>query len=322
MRIKYCIPKWLDDYIFSGLGAQNSPDFNKAQYNLDADKDAAIQYLGTYFPRSFVESYSIFENLFAVPNYNRMISQKRDLNILSFGSGSGGDVIGLLQALNIFGQVKNIKILALDGNLDNLRLLKQIIKLNEITQRFNIVFEEIPFAIQSLNDLDEYCNHIPVHYDFITSFKFVNELYSSNILGNDCYELLAQKLMTKLTDTGIFLLLDVNICIRGTYMSNLMRSNLSHFMTTNLEYKTLSPIPCHFYINCNNAKCWPKIKISTITSKGTYDECISYRLMGRASFVDNVYQAPKYHSYFVQKERSCAMFQHNGVPKLGFDLNN
>lgn len=323
MKTTCRLPNWIDDYIYRGVGAHNSPDFYKAQYNLDADNDDAINYLGTYFPRSFIESYCIFENLFSIANYRGFISHKTDVNILSFGSGSGGDIIGLLQALSAFENIRDINVLALDGNWFHLQLLKQTIKLNVLSQRFNIKFEDIPFSIQSLSDLSNFCYQIPNRFDFITSFKLVNELFSRNILGNNCYELIAENLMPKLIDTGLFLLLDVNIPLKGTYISNMMRDNLSHFMKMHRDYRTLSPIPCHFMdINCNDAKCWPKLRFTAKTSMGTNSEGITYRIMGKTPFVDYICPTMKHKNYFVQEERCCTMLRHNETPLLGFDLNN
>lgn len=323
MYTKCKIPSWLDDYIFKGIGAKNTPNFHKAQYNMEANEAESIQYLGTYFPRSFIESYSIFENLFSIVRYRNIITQMTDISILSFGSGSGGDIIGLLQALSPFKNVKNIHIVALDGNLYHLNLLRQTLGLSNISSRFDIKYEDIPFAILSLKDLEAFCNEIPTGFDFITSFKFVNELFNRSILGNDCFEKLASNLMPKLTDIGLFLLLDVNIPIKGIFMSNLMRDNLSQFMKNNKGYKTLSPIPCHFSeIICTNNKCWPKMSFTAITSKGSNEEGITYRLMGRTELVDYVYPTLRNRRYYVQVERCCPYSQYRGNLYLGYDLNN
>ena len=58
------LPKWLDDYIFDDLKAEYAPDFNRFEKNLDLTENENLKYLGTYFPRSYAESFCIFDNIF------------------------------------------------------------------------------------------------------------------------------------------------------------------------------------------------------------------------------------------------------------------
>ena len=57
------LPKWLDDLIFGILSAKYSKK-NKDLVVLEWEKNEVLCYLGTYFPRSFAESYHIFSNYF------------------------------------------------------------------------------------------------------------------------------------------------------------------------------------------------------------------------------------------------------------------
>ena len=58
------LPSWLDDFIFKQLNAEYAPNFQKFDLNLDLTKEENLKYLGTYFPRSYAESFCIFDNIF------------------------------------------------------------------------------------------------------------------------------------------------------------------------------------------------------------------------------------------------------------------
>ena len=62
--------------------------------NIDDDKAKTLNYLGTYFPRSYAESYCIFSEYFKSNNSD--FADKEELSIFDFGSGTGGEIIGLL----------------------------------------------------------------------------------------------------------------------------------------------------------------------------------------------------------------------------------
>ena len=57
------LPEWIDDLIFRVLSAKYSRK-NKDLVVLEWKEDEVLSYLGTYFPRSFAESYYIFFKLF------------------------------------------------------------------------------------------------------------------------------------------------------------------------------------------------------------------------------------------------------------------
>ncbi|MCH4183314.1 MAG: hypothetical protein LKF48_09185 [Prevotella sp.] len=315
MLIHKDLPEWLKKYIYVDKEAGNVPDFQKAQLNIDANKQDAIDYFGTYFPRSYAESYCIFNNLFTVKKYSSILSQNEKISILSFGSGSGGDIIGLLEALSRFSKIRKIRIVALDGNKEFLLLLRQILQLKEIVNRYKICFEDILIPIQSDKDISFFCKKITESFDFITSFKLINELYHSNILENDCYELLTSDLSVKLKETGLFLLLDVNIPLKRKYMANLMRDGIAHFVSINKGYKILVPIPCHFNKTHFCEKCRPRKSFDTPYKL----ESVTYRLIGKTPFVDKIYPVFRDGMYQVQTENYCPCV-HGTTIYDGYDL--
>ena len=61
------LPLWLDNLIFNELKAKYCPR-NSDMTNIDDDKAKTLNYLGTYFPRSYAESYCIFCEYFKSNN--------------------------------------------------------------------------------------------------------------------------------------------------------------------------------------------------------------------------------------------------------------
>ena len=112
----YELPQWLDNYLFEELGAVYMPDHNRFSYNLDLNIDENKIYLGTYFPRSCIECYTIFSSMFTESNYALQL-QKDSLTLFDFGCGSGGDMLGILLAIEQFlPTISKVSIVAVDGN--------------------------------------------------------------------------------------------------------------------------------------------------------------------------------------------------------------
>lgn len=120
-------PKWLDKYLFSDLGAKYSPNHSRFEYNLNLNTGEIKVYLGTYFPRSFVEVKSIFEEFSQNSNYLSLVGERTSVSILDLGCGTGGDIFGLLSFLEKYEPpLESVKLLAIDGNQIALRFFEKI----------------------------------------------------------------------------------------------------------------------------------------------------------------------------------------------------
>lgn len=116
-KSKTVLPLWLDKYLFEELGAQYAPEHTRYEYNLDLDENELKVYLGTYFPRSYAEIFCIFDNIFQNKYIYQAYKNKKDINIFDFCCGTGGELIGLLSALDkYFHDGKNINVIVCDGN--------------------------------------------------------------------------------------------------------------------------------------------------------------------------------------------------------------
>lgn len=124
------LPEWLDDLIFNQLGASYSPGDTRYQYTRDLPPDEVKVYLGTYFPRSYCEAFCIAVNLFTNTSYRSFLKENLspdpEINILDIGCGSGGEIIGLLDALRRLYPSFRINIYAFDGNQASLGYMKLI----------------------------------------------------------------------------------------------------------------------------------------------------------------------------------------------------
>jgi SAM-dependent methyltransferase len=202
------LPKWLDDLLFNKLSASYCRK-NKDLIVLDWGHKDILGYLGTYFPRSFAESYCIFSKYL---NDNRQnYRDKTELSVFDFGCGTGGELIGLVTAVSEqLPSVKHIDIRALDGNVHALRILEYI--LENISQRFEISFDShlMPIVIDDFYDMGIVTDIITQSFDFIISFKAICEFVTrQQFEEQNPYEHVINVFSPKLTSDGIICLADV-----------------------------------------------------------------------------------------------------------------
>lgn len=178
-------PIEIENAIFDDLGGFYKPNFEKVQQNLNSNEDDLRAYLGTYFPRSFAEAYKIFEDLFHNKDIKNNFKKKNELFILDIGSGTGGNILGLLWIMkSSFKNFrhKKIYILSIDGNDKALKIQKRLIKKFFPT---NIIIDSKKITISRDNIAKKLKNVlIKNKFDIIMSFKFVNEFYREEFLFN------------------------------------------------------------------------------------------------------------------------------------------
>ena len=196
------LPEWLDNFIFDELGANYAPDYVRYEFNLDLTKEEVKTYLGTYFPRSYTESYCIFDNLFSNPKYYSVMQQKSEISILDFGSGTGGEIIGLLTILSKYlPDLEVITVLAVDGNHDALRYSTKIIEQFKLHCSIPINYTVGPVSIGDCSDVEILDEIVQNSFDFILSFKAICELISKQRITGNAYQYVADILSPKLTDS-------------------------------------------------------------------------------------------------------------------------
>lgn len=202
------LPKWLDDIVFHEIKATHQP-CKKDMVVLNWDRVEIIKYLGTYFPRSFAESYCVFAKYFEA-NKN-FYENKATLNIFDFGCGTGGELFGFLWAIMNKTSISTINIKVIDGNLNALRILENI------TDRFKkdyfsgLLFNIMPLKIDDIYDMSVIDPYIPTDNHIILLFKSICEMASlRQFEERNPYEYILEIMLNKLSQNGIICLADVS----------------------------------------------------------------------------------------------------------------
>lgn len=210
MKNQVVLPKWLDDYIFNTLSAKFCKQC-KDLVVLNWDANDILCYLGTYFPRSYAESYCIFSQ-YLLNNKNEL-SNNEEVSIFDFGCGTAGELIGLLIALNERrSNIKQVHIQALDGNHHALRNLEQILTEVQKYVHFLVDYQVIPFVIDDFYDLslvESVCLK-DTQYDIVISFKAICEFVTKQQLEErNPYEYLLQTFSSHISAKGLICLADI-----------------------------------------------------------------------------------------------------------------
>lgn len=278
---------WLDSFIFDKLGASYDPRYKRFAYNDDLTEEEARIYLGTYFPRSYAENFLIFENLLMHSGYRSKIESKRHLSVLSVGAGTGGDIVGLLTAIDKFLPFNiDISITAFDANKNSLDLQKEVIDRYKALGGRNIELVQFNERIADEITLKEFASKaIPDNsIDFILFAKIGCELHGKKVFGSDnVFEVCLRHLMPKISLTGLMLVLDVTTNVDGhEYMPVILNRGINHFVAQNSQYSTLLPLSCHFYENeCSNP-CFIQQEFHVTHCKKSQDlSKVCYRILGR-----------------------------------------
>ena len=280
------LPDWLHSFIYKDLAGFYQPDRTAARDNLNSGENENQRYLGTYFPRSFAEAYCIFSNLFENNAYIEAMKGRDNFSILTFGCGTGGDLMGLLEALaEKIPWIKNLDIVAYDGNFNAVEMLKTIVEHPANKERFNIRIDYAPVPMQKPEDFGMYCSVINRPFDIIMSFKMVNELYRHDIIPSKPYANFFEALASKLTETGVMLLLDVPLKEKGVWLSLVLSRGLRQYLSAHTDYEALVPIPCHVKSRLCTERCYlEKVFTGDIFSS----EKVIYSMIARTDFAKAV----------------------------------
>lgn len=202
------LPMWLDSLIYKETKATHQP-CGKDMIVLNWDKARIINYLGTYFPRSFTESYCIFTKYFALKK--DLYKETSTLNIFDFGCGTGGELLGLLWAIIENIEVANINIKALDGNFNGLRILEDIIARFKVEYHVGVNLHVMPLKIDDIYDMSLVSSRIPDDNDIILIFKSICEMASlRQFEERNPYEHVLRLMLEKINSTGVICLADVS----------------------------------------------------------------------------------------------------------------
>lgn len=239
MQNNVILPHWLDKLIYEQLGAKYCRS-NADMTVIDWDKNDVLNYLGTYFPRSYAESYCIFSEFFK--NQPERFANKTELTVFDFGCGTGGEIIGVLNAIGEKRNgIKNINIYALDGNLHALRLYEEILKHYENKTCFTITNHILPSQIDDIYDLRVICDMLSdivlSGIDIFLSFKAICEFVTKQQFEEENpYKHIVEVFKPALNYNGIMCLADVTIYsnVSEEWLPNMMDKGIQ---SSNILYR-------------------------------------------------------------------------------------
>ena len=288
-KYKTILPHWLDRKLFQSLEASYSPEHERYEYNLDLNKEELKVYLGTYFPRSYAESFCTFDDLFKLPSYFQELNSLSEIRILDYGCGTGGELFGLLVAISKhFSKPLNIIVYALDGNSEALGIAKSIFEALVNNTHHNITASFIDKTLFTENDL--ITPEVEGPFNIIMNSKMVCELISKGILSSDGYSKVATALSPLLAENGILYMLDVTTKDEHSnlYYPQLMNKSLNCFVASNEEFSTLIPLACANWTDCNNSCFIQQTFIVSHSHKSCDESRVCYRLLCKSTFKEKI----------------------------------
>lgn len=303
---------WLDCYIFKQLKAQYAPDFKRFEHNLTLNSEDLLKYLGTYFPRSYGETFCIFDNLFNNETVFRTYTRQKEFNILSVGCGTGGDILGLILSIaKFFPEVNLINIHAFDGNKEALEILGKIIEETKNRVHFNI---HLDLSIVLFTDFETI--NPGGRFDFILTSKLINELITPEESSGPCYKNFLHHFLPLLTPKGLCLLLDVTTkSANGTFIPMLMNHQTHQYVSRCDDFEIIIPLPCQLHHQCANRCFHQKEFYISHTHKQKDNSRIAYYILSRKSYAAEIGQPIQDTNYFICRDQCCC-FQVDEGTKL------
>lgn len=175
---------------------------------IDWNREMILNYLGTYFPRSYAESYCIFKQILTDTH---LFSGRKMVSLLDFGCGTGGEIFGFATALSeCRSEIESLRVKAIDGNQFALNRFDDIRE--EFNKQYPLQIQSNPSAvhIEDFYDLSILDSILADNYDVIISFKAVCEFVTKQQFEEkNAYEHLSKFMLPRISKHGIMLLVDV-----------------------------------------------------------------------------------------------------------------
>lgn len=205
------LPRYLDDYIFQNLGAiyrKSGPAFVSNRW----DRAKTLEYLGTYFPRSYSESFCIFSDYFQIASQKWRM--KEELCIFDLGCGTGGEIIGLIDAIRFkLSNLRRVVVKAVDGNPYAVEFCRNIIEFykTQVGQGLTIDADILDGSFSNYEELGALASWMGNTFDIIMSFKALNEVILTGSWGaRNPYKDFLDTFSSHLSESGVLCMAEVD----------------------------------------------------------------------------------------------------------------
>ena len=314
------LPDVLNDQLHR-MGAVYSPQRQGARLNFDADAARNRIYLGTYFPKTVIESWNIFTELLTIPVIQAAYRQKEVIRLLDVGSGTGAAVIGTLLALSGWDKCDAVvEVTSLDINLDALSKQGEILDSLRPHLPFDLHVDlrhvQLPFDLDGfVPAFTEIGHQEGPTYDLITCWKCLCEFYNVNFAS-------AQGIIRSTLDIATLMLLPYGLCVVADVTSTdnnyeyfaitLNREANAHDTAPNAAARTVLPLPCgRNDAGCTERACYTQRRFAVSHQLAEHDESkIAYRVLAPASFAASIKasfsDAPSYRVNAARPTEACS----------------
>lgn len=293
-----------------------------------------LEYLHHIFPRSFAESFKIFSNLLKNPVIKTRFQQKKTIRILSYGCGTGGDVLGMLAAFKEAGIGNSFfEVYAIDANKNALEKAQKLIKVAKID---GLIPEQVNFRYYTywVKDFDFGLKgwiDRNIKLDIIETSKFLNELLNPEYIEDEprykkqgVYYQFYQKVSPLLEANGLFVVIDVARLVEidpiederskdtsntpsEKWVAELLDKQSKNFVK-NSQFCILLPRPCQQCINADRLAqkpCYLALQVKYFCNDYIYPVGVSnitYRVLAHKSFYDEINSSLKCAKYYIVGE--------------------
>lgn len=221
------------------------------------------------------------------------------MNILDIGTGTGGNVVGMMKAMVDCGiDSRRIRIFSIEGNENASSHFKKIF--DRFNRQYNTSFElhqeKLIFSLRNFKlQISDYLNEKSLEFDFVTSSKFVGEFYNqSGEKEIRLFQGLTEVISKFLQPDGIYLLLDVVAGSRDRqcdFKTKIMSDELNEYVNSqgdSLKYIFPSPCACWSAI-CKTKGCYIEKCFKISHSHFENDESnVAFRIMTHKEFANQI----------------------------------
>lgn len=297
------LPDWLDNFIFNDLHGeyrQVARGDTSVDINLFNDENANRRYIGTYFPRSLIECFTIFCELYDHKKIKEIFANRNLLQILDIGTGTGGNVIGLMFFLKKIGiKGENVTIYTVEGNRIAIEYQKKFVSRfnQEYGTHFKLNSTEIKFTSAKTlkNQLEAYLYKDTNKFDIITSFKFFSEFYNENFaVSQGLFTTFADLISNYIDKNGIILILDIlnpNTGRTFPFTTQIMSNELNAYLRSpNAKLNYIIPVCCaKWNSRCHTNHCYIERQFEASHSRRQSDVSkVCYRVLVPKEFSSQI----------------------------------